>query len=243
MGEGSPTLSPSTPLPTPHLSLVEAPAAKSSRPPPAPDDSFASSLELNELELSVLSQVTSASPRPPLHTLPALLAASPLSSLLRPLSVPLLLRSILLPPTPLPLSPSLAYDDVRGRNCDNCVGYVPLPVGCTSSELSLAVVPTEAYKGANISVPVLAATTEGGLIASLSRGCKALAGANAQVAVLKDGMTRSPCLKFGSLGEAAAFCDFVQGEEGREGLRSSFDSTTSHGKFKSAVPHLVGSLV
>ena len=63
------------------------------------------------------------------------------------------------------------------------------------------------------SLSLTIATTEGGLIASVSRGLKSIkqSGSPATVAITSDGMTRCPCLEFGSLREAAVFKGYVEG--------------------------------
>eukprot|EP00980_Cylindrotheca_fusiformis_P012504 scaffold3073_cov66-Cylindrotheca_fusiformis.AAC.19 len=94
----------------------------------------------------------------------------------------------------LPQGPSLDYSKVYGANCEIVIGYVPLPVGLVGP-LTL--------NGESVYIPM--ATTEGCLVASTQRGAKAisqgLVGAQAQI--VKDGITRAPCLIMGSAMEAA----------------------------------------
>jgi len=138
-----------------------------------------------------------------------------------------------LPPSSLsdlPSSPSLDYSKVFGANCEIVVGYVPIPVGmCGPLGLN----------GEKVFIPM--ATTEGCLVASTNRGCKAITmsgGANSYL--LKDGITRAPCLECTSAGEASKLSTFVLSSEGFEELRKAFESTTSFGKLKEATPTVAG---
>lgn len=55
------------------------------------------------------------------------------------------------------------YDQVMGACCENVVGYMPIPVGVAGPML---------LDGQKFEVPL--ATTEGCLVASTNRGCRAL---------------------------------------------------------------------
>lgn len=55
------------------------------------------------------------------------------------------------------------YNHVMGACCENVVGYVPIPVGIAGPLL---------LDGKNVQIPM--ATTEGCLVASTHRGCKAI---------------------------------------------------------------------
>ena len=81
------------------------------------------------------------------------------------------------------------YDHVRGRNCEEVVGYVPVPVGIT---------PRLTVNGSAYYVPL--ATTEGALVASVGRGCKVIDDAGGcHATVVDDKMTRAPLLECASL--------------------------------------------
>ncbi|KAG0041396.1 3-hydroxy-3-methylglutaryl-coenzyme A (HMG-CoA) reductase isozyme, partial [Gryganskiella cystojenkinii] len=71
------------------------------------------------------------------------------------------------------------------------------------------------------------ATTEGCLVASTSRGCKAInAGGGASRALLADGMTRSPCVEFPNMIEAVECKRWLEGD-GLKSVHDAFNSTTN----------------
>jgi hypothetical protein len=94
------------------------------------------------------------------------------------------------------------YKKVMGVCCENVIGYVPIPLGVAGP-----------YKidGKEYYIPM--ATTEGCLIASTSRGCKAISCASegALTEILADGMTRGPVVKFPDIRKASAFKKSVEG--------------------------------
>lgn len=80
------------------------------------------------------------------------------------------------------------------------VGYVQIPVGIAGPLL---------LDGFEYSVPM--ATTEGCLVASTNRGCKAiLASGGANSMLLRDGMTRAPVVRFASAKRAAELKFFLE---------------------------------
>lgn len=83
-----------------------------------------------------------------------------------------------------------------GTNCENVVGYVSVPVGLAGPLL---------VDGAHYQVPM--ATTEGCLVASTNRGCRALTMSGGVITrVLDDGMTRGPVVRFSSIANARCVC-------------------------------------
>lgn len=81
------------------------------------------------------------------------------------------------------------YDRVFGACCENVVGYMPIPVGIAGPLI---------IDGVSYYIPM--ATTEGCLVASTMRGCKAMnAGGGVQTVLTQDGMTRGPCVRFPTL--------------------------------------------
>ncbi|KXS19334.1 hypothetical protein M427DRAFT_474388 [Gonapodya prolifera JEL478] len=112
------------------------------------------------------------------------------------------------------------YAGVVGQCCENVLGYMPIPVGVAGPFL----VDGKAYQ-----VPM--ATTEGALVASTSRGCKAISNSGgARTAILADGMTRGPVVEFPSSVRAAEARRWAESEEGFRKLKAAFESTTRFGK-------------
>ncbi|XP_075511752.1 3-hydroxy-3-methylglutaryl coenzyme A reductase 1-like [Primulina tabacum] len=92
------------------------------------------------------------------------------------------------------------YDSILGQCCEMPVGYVQLPVGIAGPLL---------LNGCEYTVPM--ATTEGCLVASTNRGCKAIyASGGATCVLLRDGMSRAPVVRFASAKRAAELKFFLE---------------------------------
>lgn len=83
------------------------------------------------------------------------------------------------------------YSKVMGACCENVIGYMPIPVGL-AGPLNL--------DGRLLFIPM--ATTEGCLVASTNRGCRALLECGITSKLVGDGMTRGPVLRFPSITKA-----------------------------------------
>jgi len=79
------------------------------------------------------------------------------------------------------------------------------------------------------------ATTEGALLASTNRGCKAIAAGRkgCQTAILKDGITRAPVVRLPSAMEAAAVYYWINNTDNFQLISSAFNSTTRYGELQS----------
>nr|QEY10155.1 hydroxymethylglutaryl-CoA reductase [Scutellaria barbata] len=92
------------------------------------------------------------------------------------------------------------YDSILGQCCEMPVGYVQIPVGIAGPLL---------LNAREFSVPM--ATTEGCLVASTNRGCKAIyASGGATCVLLRDGMTRAPVVRFSSAKRATELKFFLE---------------------------------
>jgi hydroxymethylglutaryl-CoA reductase (NADPH) len=130
----------------------------------------------------------------------------------------------------LPCEPSLDYGRVPGANCEIVVGYVPLPVGMVGPLI---------VNDETLYVPM--ATTEGCLVASTNRGAKAISqGGGAYATILKDGITRAPCMRMQSARDAAQLSLWCQEAENFLILKKAFESTTSFGKLQTCNPTVAG---
>lgn len=115
------------------------------------------------------------------------------------------------------------YSQVLGRNCENVIGFVPMPVGFVGP-LNL--------DGDEMFVPL--ATTEGALVASTNRGCRAITeSGGAKSSIFADAMTRAPVFKLPTASAAADVKRWIEQEENFEEIKEAFASTTSFGKLKS----------
>ncbi|KAF1837121.1 hypothetical protein BDW02DRAFT_566367 [Decorospora gaudefroyi] len=122
------------------------------------------------------------------------------------------------------------YDLVHGACCENVVGYLPLPLGVAGPIL---------VDGQNYFLPM--ATTEGVLVASTSRGAKAInEGGGAVTVVTGDGMTRGPCIGFESLARAGAAKLWLDSEEGQRTMKDAFNSTSRFARLQSMKSAIAG---
>ncbi|BGP51148.1 3-hydroxy-3-methylglutaryl-coenzyme A (HMG-CoA) reductase isozyme [Rhodotorula kratochvilovae] len=122
------------------------------------------------------------------------------------------------------------YSRVMGQCCENVVGYMPLPVGIAGPLRIDGVV-----------LPIPMATTEGALVASTSRGCKALnVSGGVTTVVVQDAMTRGPALTFPSVIMCAAAKRWVDSEEGSNILKAAFNSTSRFARLKSLKAAMAG---
>ena len=93
----------------------------------------------------------------------------------------------------------------------------------------------------NKHVYVPMATTEGCLVASTNRGCKAITSSGGAFAVvLKDAITRAPCIKMPSAMRAAALKQWCEVPENYILLEEAFNSTTNYGRLDSIEPTVAG---
>ncbi|CAI5519631.1 unnamed protein product [Closterium sp. Naga37s-1] len=108
------------------------------------------------------------------------------------------------------------YDAIRGACCEMVVGHVTIPVG-VAGPLRL--------DDAEFFVPM--ATTEGCLVASTNRGCKAICAAGgARSVVLRDGMTRAPAVQLPSALRAAELKAFAENPRNWALLADAFNSSS-----------------
>lgn len=129
----------------------------------------------------------------------------------------------------------LDFEELYGRNIENAIGAVQIPVGVAGP---LRV--NGDYAKGEFYIPL--ATTEGALVASVNRGCKAITlSGGARVKIIRDGMTRAPLLWTPSVDEAGRLVEWVK--ENFQSLKEAAESTTRHGKLLEIQPFQVGNLV
>jgi hydroxymethylglutaryl-CoA reductase (NADPH) len=122
------------------------------------------------------------------------------------------------------------YSRVLGACCENVVGYIPLPLGIAGP----LTIDGELY-------PIPMATAEGTLVASTSRGCKALnLGGGVTTVLTRDAMTRGPAIDFPSIVDAAAARSWIDSEDGYSIMKEAFESTSRFAKLVSLKTALAG---
>ncbi|KAJ3688654.1 hypothetical protein LUZ61_017818 [Rhynchospora tenuis] len=114
------------------------------------------------------------------------------------------------------------YDSILGRCCELPVGYVQLPVGVAGPLL---------LDGLEYYVPM--ATTEGCLVASTNRGCKAITESGGVIStILKDGMTRAPAVRFETAARTAQLKFFLEQPENLETIAHIFNRSSRYARLQ-----------
>ncbi|OBA23406.1 hypothetical protein METBIDRAFT_80859 [Metschnikowia bicuspidata var. bicuspidata NRRL YB-4993] len=125
------------------------------------------------------------------------------------------------------------YDRVFGACCENVIGFIPLPVGVAGPLI---------IDGKPYHIPM--ATTEGCLVASAMRGCKAInAGGGVNSIITQDGMTRGPCVSFPSLARAGACKIWLDSEDGQKTIKKAFNSTSRFARLQHIKTAIAGTLL
>ncbi|KAE8153384.1 substrate-binding domain of hmg-CoA reductase [Aspergillus avenaceus] len=125
-----------------------------------------------------------------------------------------------------------SFDPSKAR-VENLVGAVPVPVGLAGPLHVILPGSTE-----NIYAPL--ATSEATLVASCSRGCKALSrSGGVHFHVLSEGMSRAAVLRFNSPNEAFQFARELPNIEGE--LARIAESTGRFVRLQKITPHIIGS--
>ncbi|XP_042308090.1 3-hydroxy-3-methylglutaryl-Coenzyme A reductase isoform X1 [Sceloporus undulatus] len=108
------------------------------------------------------------------------------------------------------------YSLVMGACCENVIGYMPIPVGVVGPLL---------LDNKEFHIPM--ATTEGCLVASTNRGCRAIClGGGARSRILADGMTRGPVIRLPTACQSAEVKAWLETPEGFKIVKDAFDSTS-----------------
>ncbi|TYI49113.1 hypothetical protein E1A91_D12G013200v1 [Gossypium mustelinum] len=114
------------------------------------------------------------------------------------------------------------YESILGQCCEMPVGYVQIPVGIAGPLL---------INGREYSVPM--ATTEGCLVASTNRGCKAIhLSGGATSTLLRDGMTRAPVVRFGTAKRAADLKLYLEDPDNFDTLAVVFNGSSRFGRLQ-----------
>lgn len=115
------------------------------------------------------------------------------------------------------------YESILGQCCEMPIGFVQIPVGVAGPLL---------LDGKEYTVPM--ATTEGCLVASTNRGCKAIhVSGGASAVVLRDGMTRAPVVRFPSAKRAAELRFFLEDPLNFDSLAVVFNKSSRFARLQS----------
>ncbi|VDM21929.1 unnamed protein product [Wuchereria bancrofti] len=125
------------------------------------------------------------------------------------------------------------YSYVNGSCCENVIGYVPVPTGIVGPLL---------VNGRKCFVPM--STTEGALVASTNRGCRAVfESGGVTVRMYRDGMTRAPVVQFANVARTLEMKDFLDSSTGFEEIKAVFDSTSSFARLQRLETDITGRLL
>jgi hydroxymethylglutaryl-CoA reductase (NADPH) len=127
------------------------------------------------------------------------------------------------------------FEEVVGRNIENPIGAVQIPLGVAGP---LKIVGEHVH--GDFYIPL--ATTEGALVASISRGAKAITlSGGAFATVYRDGITRAPLLKTANAKKAVELAKWVLNNI--EDIKKVAESTTRYGKLVAIEPYIAGNNV
>lgn len=133
----------------------------------------------------------------------------------------------------LPFTNYPHYSVVNGACCENVLGYMPIPVGYAGPLL---------VDGVPYHVPM--STTEGALVASTNRGCRAVAAAGGiHSSILDDGMTRGPVIRLPSATQASKVKVWLDNSDNFQLVEEVFNSTSRFAKLKRLQVSVAGRLL
>ncbi|WFO76185.1 hydroxymethylglutaryl-CoA reductase (NADPH) [Desulfurococcaceae archaeon MEX13E-LK6-19] len=127
------------------------------------------------------------------------------------------------------------FVEISGKNIENPIGAIQIPLGI-AGPLKI----NGEYAKGDYYIPL--ATTEGALVASINRGCKAITlSGGAKTRVLYDGMARAPLFWTPDIETASRLVSWVK--ENFSKIKEIAESTTRHGKLKDIEPFILGNNV
>ena len=132
---------------------------------------------------------------------------------------------------------SLDVETAKTKNIENMIGAVQVPLGVAG----LLKINGE-YANAEYYIPL--ATTEGGLVASVNRGCSVITkSGGANVRIFEDEMTRAPVFKLDSIDRTKKFYEWTRRPEIFDQMKIIAEKTTRFGKLISVKPFVTGTYV
>lgn len=197
--------------------------------PPPPEKKLVSSLQATPITLSsededVVLQVVSGAV--PSYSLESRLGDCRLAAAIRREAVERITGKSL---EGLPLE-GFDYESILGQCCEMPIGFVQVPVGVAGPLL---------LDGVQYTVPM--ATTEGCLVASTNRGCKAIfVCGGAFSVVLRDGMTRAPVVRFATATRAAQLKSYLEDPLNFDSLAVVFNRSSRFARLQNIKPAIAG---
>ena len=132
---------------------------------------------------------------------------------------------------------TLDADRASRRHCENFIGATQVPLGVTGP---LRV--RGRWVDANEVIYVPMATTEGALVASVNRGCRAIRDAGGAVTRVEDvGITRAPAFRTEGIEETQRFLGWIRDHE--EEIRQVCEATSGYLKLMEIRPQTLGSSI
>ncbi len=128
---------------------------------------------------------------------------------------------------------SISEEIASNKNCENMIGVVQVPIGI-AGPLNIK---SSNSKVQNYYIPL--ATTEGALVASVSRGCKAiLESGGVQLITKRIGITRAPVFKVSSIKQGSEFIENV--EKHLDIFKKITETSSNHLKLLSIKSWMIG---
>jgi len=110
------------------------------------------------------------------------------------------------------------------RNCENMIGAIQIPVGIAGP---LKILSTYSLQPTTNNYYIPLATTEGALVASVNRGCKAVSqSGGATVVVERAGATRGPVFRVEGILQGRKLVEFLSGNF--ESIKATAEGTSHH---------------
>jgi len=132
---------------------------------------------------------------------------------------------------------NIDFNDAFNRNIENPIGATQLPLGF-AGELKI----DGNYAKGNY--PILLATTEGRLVAGMSRGIKVFNEAGGIVTtVIKEGMARAPVVRVKSARDAVKLINWVHSKEAFDFFKDEFSKSAKYAKLKEVKAYTAGRYV
>lgn len=125
------------------------------------------------------------------------------------------------------------YEDAGQRNIENMIGAVHIPLSYVEIKIN-----GEGIQGTH---PVYLATTEGRLVAGITRGVSAInASGGASTTIVKEHMTRSITIDSKSAAISKKIRDYINSKANMEYIKSEFSNYTKHGELLGIDTYLIG---